>query len=403
MASLRSYAVLSALALTPFVFPACGGSESTSANGTAKNGQDSGTDTTNGDSGAGGAGSSGTPLSDAPAVLSKALCTVAASCLVSAWDLFLKGQDCETLEQTSIQQSDFALIQPALDAHRATYDGTKVQACADAIQNGGCSFFTTRLQSACPGLITGTVDAGGDCTLSAECKDGLYCKTSTTCPGTCTTLESVGGDCEKNDACKDGLVCSDATKKCIQQVAEGAGCGGTTKAECLAGLWCANATATASGTCKKIDEVYAVAEGSSCDPTKTLLCKSGLSCALTGLDATTQKLTYMCEKPATSTSCHAGYPETCPVGQYCELTGLVAVPPSVGGTCKPLPGDGAPCASANPADTSKSFCTNTAVCVSGTCHAIQNLGAACTTNEECFSKVCAKGTCEPNDCAGAAK
>jgi hypothetical protein len=369
----RALLVLSVVVGVAPLLPACGGSDSNPTSPSA----------------------SGPKLSEVPAELATTLCDVTAKCLGPIADVYLAGQSCMDKQLTELQEGGFSLLQGAVDDHRVTYDGSKVAGCLDAVEKAGCGVFSNRIGTLCDGVFTGTVASGGDCTLDEECKKDLFCQVGSTCPGKCTPLLAAGGDCKKSDSCKDGLICSDTSKTCIAPGAEGDTCGGTSGKECPANLVCVGATATQTGTCKTIDSVFAASDGASCDPTNAVFCKADLRCSLASVDQA-GKAAWKCEKPATSQTCHLGYPETCPFGQFCRLetTG------SVDGTCKPLPGDGEACGGTSAADTNKDKCAATALCVSGTCKAIQHLGGSCASDDECIGKLCKGGKCVPSECGG---
>lgn len=371
MASFRAFHAFVALLGVPLLGPACGGSGS-------------GSDT-------------GPKLSEVPATLATASCNVLARCLGPAYDPFLAGQSCTDRLTVASEEGEFSLIQSAIDAHRVTYDGTKVAACLSAIDAAGCTVFTKRLTTECAGVLTGTVASGGDCTLNAECHSGLFCQADSTCPGKCTALLGAGSACKVSDSCQDGLLCSDKSKTCIKPAKEGEPCGASAT-ECPVNLVCVGPTATQPGTCKSIDSVFAAAEGAACDAPNSVLCQKGLSCAISALDQQ-GKLVWKCEKPATSQTCHVGYPETCPSGQFCQLAGTTVD----SGSCQPLPGDGEACASQTPSDpmSARDHCASTTTCVGATCKAIQHLNGACTTDAECFSKLCKTGKCVPSECGDA--
>jgi len=339
-------------------------------------------------------GGESTPLADAPTKLASAFCDVFDQCLGEAAAFSPLGQDCAGSLTKQIEQSDFSLLQGRIDAGTVQYDGTKVSGCADAIRSAGCTVFSNRLSTLCPGVLTGTVDPGGACVLSGECKTGSFCRTDQACPGTCTALRSAGQDCVKSDDCQDTLICSDRTKKCVKPSGSGDPCEGSSGPPCTTGLVCKGASGTTPGTCISPSAAFGAASGAACDPTSGTFCQQGLGCALIGVTAAGAQ--FQCEAPTSGGACHVAYPEACPSDQYCELPGS-----SVDGTCKPLPGDGQPCAKHVPSDpnSTDTLCATGAVCVQGTCHTMKNLGESCSIDDECYSTACDAGGCAPSKCA----
>lgn len=344
-----------------------------------------------------GSGAAGPKISELPAELAKTLCDVTSKCLGPIADVYFAGQSCTDKQVEALKEGSFSLLQGAIDRRRVAYDGSKVAGCLDAIGKEGCAVFANRLGTVCDGVFTGTVAAGGDCTLDEECKKDLFCEAGSSCPGKCTALLSAGGTCKNSDSCKDGLICSDKSKTCVTAAAAGDPCNGTSGKECPANLACVGSTDTAPGTCKALDSVFAATAGAACDPTTTVFCTADLRCAVSSVDAS-GKAAWKCEKPATSQTCHVAYPEACPDGQFCFL----GTAGSVEGACKPLPGDGEACSGNSATDTKKDKCAATALCVSGTCKAIQHLGGACASDDECIGKLCKDGKCVATECADTA-
>ncbi|HVU04463.1 MAG TPA: Dickkopf N-terminal cysteine-rich domain-containing protein [Polyangiaceae bacterium] len=357
------------LSLTvPLIVAACGGNDSSSSPG-------------------------GVALADLPDQLAGALCDAVDPCFGPLLASFLKGKDCKTSQIESLQQGEFSLLQTAIDDGRVKYDGTRVAACLSAVKAAACDVISTRLSDLCPGVITGTVATGGDCTMNAECTPGDFCDESSTCPGKCAALLGEGSACTDDDECKSGMVCPDSTKVCTNAGKKDDACEGPDHAgACGGGLICAGASDTKAGQCETITSAFAAEDGAPCDPTASVLCAEGLVCAALSVDQA-GAITWKCEKAATGSDCHVAFPESCPEGQYCKLT-----PNTLDGKCTALPGDGDACAAHAETDKTKDLCSNTTTCVAGTCKAIQDDGAACTTDEECLSKVCANEKCSPTRC-----
>jgi hypothetical protein len=350
----------------------------------------------NADGGGGKGGATGAPVADVPGKLATAVCAVTKQCLGPA---DLSGSACVAQTVQKIEEGEFSRYQAAIDKKKVAYDSTKLAACIDAIGKAGCDIGTKRISTLCAGVFTGSVAAGASCTMSAECKDGLFCQISApdggakpSCPGKCTALLAAGDACAINDHCKDGLLCS--AGKCAAPVADGAACGGKTGEECKPGLLCIGAA------CKKISAVFTAAEGETCD-LETVLCKEGFRCAVVSLDSA-GKPVAKCEKPVTGpdgvpAACHLAFPEECPIGQFCELP-----QGAISGLCKILPGNGTLCVAQVPSDPNSpaSLCREGTLCdpSDGTCKALQKAAGKCAAGAWCYSGICSDGTCVASLC-----
>lgn len=159
-------------------------------------------------------------------------------------------------------------------------------------------------------VAVASVDIGGACNGSEDCKSGLACVSQK-----CAALGDVGAACQFAENCKDGLVCS--SQKCATPVALG-------------------------GACKAIDE-----------------CATGLVC-----DSGTMKCASITlASPGGACSLKAPV-VTCAIGA-CNVTDLAHFT----GTCPTLIADGQPC---DTADKTKrcgylSSCKTTGTATTGTC------------------------------------
>jgi len=337
------------------------------------------------------------PLADVPKAVATAICGVYEPCLGAAFSITFPGKDCVARSTASINDSDFSLLPAAITKGTVVYDGTQVSACTDAIAKAGCGALTTRLSTLCASVLTGTVKAGGACTINGECGTGSFCKTSQACPGACTPLQAAGQDCTQDDECQNGLSCSGATSKCAKPAGKGEACKGAAGAECAPDFVCQGGGAMTPGTCVTPDAFFSGAAAATCDLEAGKFCQPGLGCALVGVQAgpTGAVAQFKCEKPSAGGACHVAYPEACPSGQYCELTGTTP-----DGACKTLPGDGQPCAKHVPssAQSTDELCAVNTICDNGTCRAVQHNGGKCTADDQCYSKLCKNGGCAPADC-----
>jgi hypothetical protein len=141
------------------------------------------------------------------------------------------------------------------------------------------------------------------------------------------------------------------------------------------------------GTCKTIAEVFTGKAGDDCDWATGTLCNVDLACAyetLSGGGKCTARV-------ASGASCkRVAVPSQCPSTEYCDGTGT-----SADGTCKALPGAGAPCAQVLGDDA----CAPYTRCENGTCVALKPNGQSCSNPDSCYSKTCVNSVCKINSCS----
>lgn len=363
---------------------ACGGSSSSDGGG----------------SGGSGGGGGSIPFSELADRYAEALCQATARCFDPVFDLFLQGRDCETMVGEQIGASEFPRIEAAIAAGRVTYDASKAPACVAALAARACDALTQREPPECQAALDGTVEVGGDCTLDAECKGQTYCKSSGACPGQCAALEPAGGRCTDDGDCQPGLQCPGETLTCARPSAVGEDCGGGVAPDCAPGSLCLgdDQEEGVPGKCRSITSVFVGDVGASCGGfvsggSDFTLCKPNLSCALS-FEGTS--LSGQCvEKFAANGPCKASFPDGCPAGQFCDTP---TSPPSLDGTCRPVPKAGERCGS----PTSDGLCEPYHVCVfvgnepRGTCRPMADNGAPCTTADQCWSGRCERGACAGN-------
>jgi hypothetical protein len=331
-------------------------------------------------------GASSTSLDDLPALYAESTCKVVKGCLGPVYDLFLGGESCEDNYATAFND-ELPRLKASIDAGLVEYDGTKVSRCLAEVEAAGCT--TNDGPAVCNEVLTGSVEMGGDCELSAECAGtDSYCKVDSSCPGSCALKEQAGSDCKRDGDCADGLTCSDDTSKCVKPAAAGQACGGTVAPDCAFGTFCVGADEQASqaGTCKSTDEAFSAKAGEACFVDAAPLCEAGLSC-LFEIDVAAQALKATCgESFASGAACQVGIPDPCPVDQFCK-----AATNSVDGTCTPRPGQGEPCE----AQFDSSVCATNLRCDGGTCKPRQHLGGTCSDDDVCYSNNCLNGGCAP--------
>jgi hypothetical protein len=83
-----------------------------------------------------------------------------------------------------------------------------------------------RCSPPCDRIFTGTRETGEQCSVSAECLDGLWCDTSHGCPGRCARQISAGGSTPSLEACRSPIaeLLVDGGSRCDDLVDAGAGC-----------------------------------------------------------------------------------------------------------------------------------------------------------------------------------
>lgn len=339
------------------------------------------------DDGGAGGGASALALEDVGPLLAEVQCGAFERCFGSLYELFLAGESCEARTAAAFQD-DVKNIQAAVDAGKASYDGTKAQGCLDAFKNVSCAELGVTEPAACKAVVVGTVAEGGDCTSTPECAGDAFCKHENTCPGTCTVKGGAGAACSADSQCGDGVVCNERTRKCVVPVGPGASCGGADGPDCSVGLFCRGEDGETgkAGTCATIDEVFSAKVGETCG-LDTVLCTTDLGCAVVGVSAAGAK--FACAgKVSSGADCHIGFPELCPVDEYCDAPNLTTG--DVNGTCKLVAGEGEPCTKPQFGDLR---CAPNLRCDGGTCRRLQPLGGTCTGNSVCYSENCVGGTC----------
>jgi hypothetical protein len=332
----------------------------------------------------GSSGGASVPLADLPPKLADVLCTTYENCFGPLFAWFTNGSDCVTITEQRVRNGTFALLQREIDAGKASYDPSKVQACLDSLRARTCAQLLERDSEACLAALDGKVELGGDCTLDEDCKGKAICRSvSGTCPGQCAPLLAAGQACTQDSDCQDGLQCSSETKLCVQPVGEGQSCENGAP-PCGPGLLCLGKddSKKTPGTCKLPSAAFASASGSACDPTAGQLCQLDSACVAESVSLATVSISWVCMPNGTyaaGADCKPGFPDACASGTYCKTgTGLAAL----SGTCTSLPPVGQPCASGIYS------CQSGAVCAAGTCQNYAANGVSCTGDAMCYSGYC---------------
>jgi hypothetical protein len=345
------------------------------------------------DDGAGGSGGGASiALEDVGPLLADVQCDAFKECFGPLYELFAAGEDCEARAAAAFED-EVVVIQTAIAAGKASYDGTKAQACLDGFKATSCTDLGVTEPESCKLVVVGTVEEGGACTSSPECAGDAFCAHDNVCPGTCKAKGGAGADCSADAHCGDGVMCNETAGKCEKPAGQGAACGGTTGVECSLGLFCRGEDEEkgTAGTCASVDEVFSAKEGETCG-FDTVLCETTLSCAVTAVSAAGAE--FQCvAKVASGAACKFGLPESCPTGEYCDVPNIMTG--DVNGTCKPLAGQGEPCTKPVFGDPR---CAPNLRCDAGTCRPLQPAaGGTCTDDVVCYSENCVNGKCRSKE------
>jgi hypothetical protein len=339
-------------------------------------------------------GAKSVALADLPPLIANAACSALEACYGSASSLVLSGEDCRQRTEAAFSDSITTLEDAVTNGH-ARYDGTKAQACIDAVKAAGCNLSSALDSDTCRAALDGTVDVGKDCTSDVECSGNAFCKSSNACPGACTAPGAVGASCTYDAQCDSALKCSKTTHLCEQPAAVGASCGGASGPSCDLDMFCLGEDSKSgkSGTCTKIATLFTAKQGDTCDFSKGPLCDPSLSCSIQSISGAGQITASCAAKLASGAACKLGFPDACPSGEHC-----VAPTGSLDGTCTALPKDGEPCATGAFGDGTA--CAAYTRCDNGTCRALQDLGGSCKTDDVCYSEHCLNGKCAPAGSCG---
>ncbi|HEX6278108.1 MAG TPA: hypothetical protein VFZ53_33920 [Polyangiaceae bacterium] len=366
MSTLRSFALISVATAV-----ACGGSSGFTSGG----------------------GDDSVALDDLPAEFARAQCELVERCYGPLYHVFFVFEDCETRTEAAFRDGGFAALEAAIDAKTVKYDAEKAARCLDELATRDCSEVNQRTLDACEDALAGTIPLGGECNLDEECEGARICEVAAQCPGTCVERYAAGQACTENDECADGLVCSEATNRCVTPAGDGQACGGGIEPQCDGGLLCAGEDENQgrTGTCHPEDQIEEHGIGEACSPSVGDLCEAGLSCVIDSLAPT-----FACQAIAASGGpCGIGFPEQCPVGEYCPISAAELAFEVLAATCRPLPEIGEPCAE-RPIDIGAA-CEPYARCdlPTGTCLGLRELGESCSSDELCHSNNCEGGGCAP--------
>ena len=334
---------------------------------------------------------------DLPAEFARAQCELFERCYGPLYHIFLTFEDSTKRAESEFRDSGFGALGAAVDAKTVKYDGKKAALCLQALATRECSQANERPIEVCEEALVGTAALGGDCNLDEECEGSHICEFAAQCPGTCVERYTEGHPCVENDECATTLVCSDATKRCVVPAADGEACGAGVEPQCDGGLLCEGEDDGAGrpGTCRPLDRIAEHGVGEACSPSVGDLCEPGLSCVIDSLTPT-----FVCKTiPASGGSCGIGFPENCPVGEYCPLGNAELALSVFEASCVPLPQVGEPCATRP--DFIAGRCEPYSRCdePTGRCLGLRGLGETCSSDELCNSGHCENGGCaSPRAC-----
>jgi hypothetical protein len=326
---------------------------------------------------------------DVAAVMARGTCGALERCLGKPLLLdSLAGKDCVAYRTHVYADRDFHWLAKSVALGRLTFQPQLLAQCEKDLIARGCDVQSRRLPSSCEDALASKADLDEACAIDQECAGTAFCDKGMleTCPGSCVSLQTAGLPCSASAQCADGLVCR--SRVCATPLADGAAC--TTRlgyGECAPGFACQGATGKL--TCQSNESIYVGKLAQSCDGFGKL-CSSGLVCTSTSASNTQG----VCAAPvAAGESCKPSAPGQCPVEQYCKdarANVSTRAPAGTAGRCSDLPDAGKAC-------DVKIGCKPGVIC-SGTdtiCHALQPDGEACAENVECYGGSCQSGQCAP--------
>lgn len=252
----------------------------------------------------------------------------------------------------NVDDAEIETIKTGIKNGTIKYDGDQAGDCIDQLGDRSCEFTGLHTENQCDGVFTGTVPAGGACSINLQCANQGECVITGTCdPETmCCTGTCMGSSNES----PIGGPCDDDVHFC-----------GTT-AYCKP-----SATSGNPGTCAAL----IAGEGSACDAIDA--CVNPLYC-----NVNFQTEMGTCKKPsASNAACSRMDIIPCADSRdYCDATSL---------TCVRRIAPGGACSTTLP-------CVSYATCLSGSCVADLPLGAACTgSGADCAGDLdCINGTCQ---------
>jgi hypothetical protein len=243
---------------------------------------------------------------------------------------------------------------------QASCDPTTDTAMEQAFCDGAGKCATTDPMDCTPFTCSATA-CRGNCVTDAQCIAGAYCKA-----GICEDLEKPGTKCARDQQCASGF-CTDGV------CCEGR-CDGQCEA-CGSGGKCAQVTGTPAGARPACAGDAGDACAGACDGSVRASCVYPAAETVCG-DAA-------CDAGKASVVAH------CSGGGACAKAQTVTCPNGCEGTI-----------CAGDACVVSSDCKDAERCIAGTCAALADDGAACSTASDCSSGFCVDGACCDRACDG---
>ncbi len=187
----------------------------------------------------------GVPLGQVSTVVAGALCDKMLECFgAAAMKLVFFDEDCNTLLEKTLDNGVVQNIEQSIKDGTISYVPEEAPACVQAFKNLTCDQVSIEFPSACKAALSGLKQTNQPCKHSLECADGLYCNLNQ-CPGSvCKPYVLAGATCTDVDVCEAGTSCFQG--KCTALGKQGAPCGGGVENDCVVGLLCIGADASAS-------------------------------------------------------------------------------------------------------------------------------------------------------------
>jgi Dickkopf N-terminal cysteine-rich region len=349
-----------------------------------------------------GDGPAGIPLNGLSTALAHAVCENLKACYVSALEIVIHDEDCESFFTSVITGQIVAPIQESVLRGLVGYNPRDAAACvanlvaATQMMPPACAEFNKVVED-CKSMLTKLAPAGRACRNRFECAAGLTCDSATNCPGTCKPFAATGAMCLVDGDCNplEGLYC--------QKVADaGEGAPGTCQTfvpingDCVDRDQCVPGALCIEKKCRRLSDLFTAAETFTCY-TSGSLCQRGLDCEFMGLPLLSQGTCVKEKNPLDP--CKLALPDECPKNTYCSANGFNA-----GGQCLATPVENQPCGT----DFEQSVgiaapCKAGLTCVKGICKPMRQLGQPCETNAQCYSSACqgpdgGVGMCVPLGC-----
>ncbi len=311
---------------------------------------------------------------------------------------FVSGGTCEDAMRTWRRDGSGAVLARSMDEGRVILDSGALEECLDLERRTTCDGLNWNTEPACRRAFRGVGQTGDPCSSPFECAPELSCDLSLSCPGQCVPSPDAGQPCSASvPHCGPDLFCN-RDSICSPRIGPGEPCPYAEDESCQPGAFCRGAGLDpgALGVCAAYNLSPTEALGQPCDTNYGPLCEPGLVCEEQSWDMVRDEGTYRCVRPPGALApCRFALPSECPDGEYCdgdlgESGACVAGGLALGDACM----DGSVFFGAMP-------CATGMTCIDGHCAALGEIGAACTSYEDCLSGECQDGTCQVPLCSAA--